>query len=89
MGLTLFAILKVSWNSSVLTNWRVNEGSVEVCVQEMFAGELLCQPTGIWRRRAWAQGTRARAAMQLDVPGNHQSQNHAMDELHSGAEELT
>ena len=52
VGLTLFAILKVSWNSSVLTNCKVNGGSVATFDQEMFAGELLCQPTGIWRRRA-------------------------------------
>lgn len=52
VGLTLFAILKVSWNSSVLANWKVNGGSLGTFVQETFTTELLCQFTGISRRRA-------------------------------------
>lgn len=64
-GLRLFAIPNVSWNSSVLTSSSVNGGSDAVLVQEMFAGELLCQSTGIWSRRACAQGARTRAAKQL------------------------
>ena len=52
VGLTLFAILKVSRNPSVFANCKVKGGSVATLDQETFAGELLCQPTGVWRLKA-------------------------------------
>ena len=61
----MFAILNVSWNSSVLTSWSAKVESEASFVQLMLTLELLCQSTGIWRSRPWAKGARARAATKL------------------------
>ena len=66
-GLRLFAILNVSWNSSVLTSWSAKVESEASFVQLMLTLELLCQSTGIWRSRPRAQGASASAATKLNA----------------------
>ncbi len=50
-GRRLFAILKVSWKTS-LASCSAKMASVSVCDQLTLTLELLCQSTGIWRSKA-------------------------------------